>query len=195
MKRRTKRLDIRPLESKDYDAWVTAHTSMTEERNRWDAANRKPEALTRAKFRKLLNENIKYRKTEKFFDFGIFVKQTGELVGAVALMDINRGVFQNAYLGYRIFNRHWSNGYGYEAASAAIDIAFNELKLHRVEAGIAPGNIRSIRLARALGMRREGLSKRRLFLQNKWQDMLLYALTLEDKGKRWRGETLHVKRS
>ena len=63
---------------------------------------------------------------------------------------------------------------------AAIKFAFNELKLHRVEAGIEPSNKRSIALVKSLGLRREGLSKRRLFLNDQWLDMSIYALTKEE---------------
>lgn len=62
------------------------------------------------------------------------------------------------------------------------DVAFNTLELHRVEAGIEPHNKRSIALVKSLNMRREGLSKRRLFYQDAWVDMVIYAITVEDLG-------------
>jgi len=95
-------------------------------------------------------------------------------------MDISRGIFQNAYLGYSVLNSYWGQGFGKELAKCAIKIGFTELELHRIEAGIAPNNIRSVRLAESLGMRKEGLSKRRLLLNNEWSDMLIYAITVEE---------------
>lgn len=46
-----------------------------------------------------------------------------------------------------------------------IDIGFKDIKLHRIEAGIEPGNKRSIALAKSLKMRREGLKKRPFSLE------------------------------
>ena len=77
-----------------------------------------------------------------------------------------------------------------EAVRAAIDIAFHDLKLHRVEAGVEPRNRRSILLARSLGLRKEGLKKRAVQLRaNTWVDLVVYAATSEDFGSKWRGSS------
>ena len=65
---------------------------------------------------------------------------------------------------------------------ATIEIGFQDLELHRVEAGIAPKNKSSLKLAKDLGMRREGLSRKRVFSSGHWRDLVLYALTTEDQG-------------
>ena len=103
-------------------------------------------------------------------------------------MDLSRGVFQNAYLGYRLFNKHWNKGYGKEMVRASFCMAFENLKLHRLEAGIDPRNRRSILLARSVGMRKEGLKKRALFLNGKWQDIVIYSITCEEVGVKFRGD-------
>lgn len=103
-------------------------------------------------------------------------------MGGISLMDISRQAFQNANLGYWIFNNHWGKGYGKEAVRLAIDIAFRDLKLHRLEAGIEPKNRRSMALAKAVGMKREGCSWKRLFLRGQWQDMVLFVARSEDFG-------------
>ena len=104
------------------------------------------------------------------------------MVGRASLMDISRGLFQNAYLGYHIYSPFWGQGYGRELVSATIDIAFHDLKLHRIEAGIEPDNVPSIALAESLNMRHEGLSARRLYLRGQWVDVSIYALTAEEVG-------------
>jgi ribosomal-protein-alanine N-acetyltransferase len=102
-------------------------------------------------------------------------------------MDVLRGLGQTAYLGYFINNPFWGKGYGKEAARAAIDIAFRDVKLHRIEAGIEPRNRRSIFLARSLGLRKEGLKKRAVFLRGKWNDLIMYSATCEEFGFKWKG--------
>ncbi|MGZ3771228.1 MAG: GNAT family N-acetyltransferase [Bdellovibrio sp.] len=178
--KKTKRLILRPLEEIDYENWVQAHSSQLPPQNEWDETNWVEKELTKSKFKELLKVQKQQRLKDHFYEFGIFHKDDGILLGLVSLMDISRGVFQNAYLGYRIYNIYWSHGYAQEACRGAIDIAFKNLHLHRVEAGISPTNKRSIKTAKALGFRKEGVSKKRLFVHKKWTDVLIFALTKEE---------------
>jgi ribosomal-protein-alanine N-acetyltransferase len=182
----TKRLVVRPLATADFENWRQAYSMMKPAQNEWDESPWKESELMRAKFRKFLSERNKKRKNDQFYAYGVFRKDDGVLIGEITLMDVSRGTFQNAYLGYRIFNNYWGKGYASEACRAALDIAFKDLKLHRVEAGIAPSNKASIRVAKGIGLRREGLSLRRLLVHGKWLDLLLYAGTCEDFGRRYK---------
>jgi ribosomal-protein-alanine N-acetyltransferase len=179
---KTKRLIVRFYQMKDYAAWREAYLNLGPKANRWDEGPRDPKKLTRARFKKMVAGAKERRQRDQYYDFIGFDKKTGKIIGLAALMDVNRGVFHNAYLGYRIFNNYWGKGYAAEITAAAIDVGFRRLKLHRVEAGIEPGNKRSTALAKKLKLRFESLSKRRLYLRNKWQDMLCYALTSEERG-------------
>lgn len=181
--KKTDRLIIRPLDEGDYENWVQTHSCLRPPQNEWDETNWVASELTKSKFKALLKRQKKQRTADEFYEFGIFHKDDGVLLGIVSLMDISRGIFQNAYLGYRIYNNYWGHGFAQEACKAAIQIAFKDLKLHRIEAGISPTNKRSIKTAKALGLRKEGLSKRRLLVNKKWQDMVIYAATKEDFKK------------
>jgi ribosomal-protein-alanine N-acetyltransferase len=180
--RKTKRLILRPYKLSDYNLWKETYLNLGKPKNKWDFKARTKENLTLAQFKKILAAQKKNRKNDYFYDLFAFDKKTGAIVGFVSLMEITRGVFQNAYLGYGILNSHWGKGYGKEMVSETLKIAFKELKIHRVEAGIQPRNIRSIALAKSVGLRREGLSKRRLYLGNEWLDMDIYAMTAEELG-------------
>ena len=185
--RKGKKVNVRPYKRTDYQAWRRAYLAIfPKQKNKWDiSAPRDQSKLTKDDFNKILNSQKKNRDDDYFFDFGIFLKD-GTLVGGVSIMDISRQVFQNAYLGYRIYNNHWGKGYGKEGVKLAIDIAFKDLKLHRLEAGIEPTNGRSISLAKRIGLKREGYSKRRLFLRGKWLDMVLFVARSEDFGVQWK---------
>lgn len=184
--KKTTRLILRPLETEDYQNWMQAHSCLREPQNEWDETNWRESELTLKKFKEHLKTHQQWRAQDHFYEFGVFRKDDGVLVGTVSLMDISRQIFQNAYLGYRIFNNYWGQGYATEACKAAIEIAFKDLKLHRIEAGIAPNNKKSLRVAKALGLRKESLSPRRLFTQGKWTDLILYAATCEDFGFKYR---------
>lgn len=176
----TERLVMRRYRASDFDMWRDTYSSLPQSKNRWDHGPKPIEKLTEAAFREVLAEQEKDVREDRFYRLNVFEKDSGQLIGQFSLMDISRAVFQNGYLGYSILSPFWRKGYGKEAGAATLDVAFNTLKLHRVEAGIEPHNKRSIALAKSLKMRREGLSKRRLYYQKQWVDMVIYALTVEE---------------
>lgn len=181
----TKRLIIRPLELRDHENWRQAYSMMKPAQSEWDESSWKDAELTKLKFRKIVDEQKKYRKQDRFYSFAVFLKEDGVLIGAVDIMDVSRLRFQSAFLGYRIFNKYWGEGYAIEASRAALNIAFTDLKLHRIEAGIEPHNKVSIRVAKSIGLRKEGLSLRRILHRGKWVDLMLFAATCEDFGLKY----------
>lgn len=67
-----------------------------------------------------------------------------------------------------------------EAVKLAVRFAFDEAGLHRVQAGVMPHNVRSIRVLEKAGFRNEGLSKRYLNINGVWKDHLIFARTSEE---------------
>jgi ribosomal-protein-alanine N-acetyltransferase len=185
----TKRLHLRPLEAKDYEAWKLAHSTILPAKNIWDGKNKEKHELTKKQFNGILRDQKARRAREEFFDFAIIRKDTKEIIGFVGIMNVVRSVTQSAFLGYRLFNPHWGQGFAEEAVRGSFNIAFKELKLHRLVAGIEPKNIRSHKLAKKLGMRKEGLSKRVVYLREEWQDLVQYAIDCEELGIPWKGST------
>jgi [ribosomal protein S5]-alanine N-acetyltransferase len=107
--------------------------------------------------------------------FGIFAG--GELVGRLALNQIVRGVFQNAYLGYSIGERWNGRGLASEAVGVAVGFAFGELGLHRVQAAVMPRNAASIRVLEKNGFREEGYAVGYLCINGVWEDHRIFART------------------
>ncbi len=186
LEKRTKRLVLRPMRATDYVVWRTACLTRPAPKNEWDRPPRTEREVTRAEFRKILRGQSERRRGDSFYELSIFLHD-GRLIGAVSFMDVKRGVSQDAFIGYGIFNPYWGRGYAREALRAAFEIGFRKLGLHRIEAGIEPRNRRSIALARAVGMRKEGLKERLLFLRGAWRDHLMYTVTCEDLGWKYRG--------
>lgn len=182
--RRTKRLIIRPLEKTDFEAWNEAFLTMLPKQNKYDAAaSFKIENLKKSNFNKLIKRSVQNRKNEKYCDYGVFLKSSGELLGRMGVGHFIRSITQSAIIGYTIYNQHWGKGYATEAVNAIIDIAFKDHELHRVVAGIEPENKASIRVVKKLKFRNEGLSKRIVYIRNEWTDLLQYALTVEDRKR------------
>lgn len=187
--RKTRRLIIRPVTFSDHSAWKKAYTSILPQKNEWDRTTNRPlNELTKSKFKNLLKDQSLKRNSEEFCDYGIFLKKSGEYIGRVSLMNFVRSVTQSSFIGYTLFNPHWDNGYAEEAVNAVIDIAFKDHKLHRIVAGIEPKNIRSTKLIQKLKFRKEGTSKRVVYLRDGWQDLVQFALTTEDINLKWSGK-------
>src|SRR5207248_3128892 len=94
----------------------------------------------------------------------------GHMLGLVNLNCIVRGSFHSAYLGYWIAASHARKGYMTEGLNLVMHYAFNEMKLHRLEANIQSENTASIALVKRLAFRKEGFSPRYLQIEGQWRD-------------------------
>jgi len=104
------------------------------------------------------------------------------MIGGLDFYIYDRGVLQYANFGYFIHNPHWGKGMGSEAALAGLKIAFLHLKLHRLEAAINLKNFRSQKLAKKIGMIKEGIRKHYWYENKKWTDQMIFSLTPEALG-------------
>jgi ribosomal-protein-alanine N-acetyltransferase len=90
------------------------------------------------------------------------------------------GIFKSAYLGYYAFAGSVSGGHMSAALALVLDTAFRDLKLHRVEANVQPGNVRSLEFLSRNGFTREGYSRRYLKIGGRWRDHVRFAVLAED---------------
>jgi len=116
------------------------------------------------------------------YGFGIFVE--GRLAGEINLSSIQRGPFQNAYVGYWVDEALAGKGYAPEALVVVIQFAFDELDLHRLQISIIPRNRPSRRVVEKLGLRNEGVAVRYLQIDGRWEDHIRYAITAEEWAER-----------
>jgi ribosomal-protein-alanine N-acetyltransferase len=106
------------------------------------------------------------------------------IIGRIALTSVTRGPFQSAQLGYWIDSAHVGRGLMSEAVGLMLGFAFEWLRLHRVQAAVMPDNGASRRILSKRQFREEGYAERYLRIAGRWEDHLLYGLTLEE----WRPE-------
>jgi [ribosomal protein S5]-alanine N-acetyltransferase len=116
------------------------------------------------------------------YAFGVFLRQSDELIGRVALSNVSRGAWQNATLGYYIDELHNRRGYATEAVQLALEFAFGSAGLHRVQAAVLPRNVASRRVLEKAGFGREGRSTKYLQINGVWEDHEMFAVTREDWG-------------
>jgi [ribosomal protein S5]-alanine N-acetyltransferase len=120
------------------------------------------------------------READTLHSYGIFLRETDELIGRVTLSNVSRRAFQNCTVGYYVGEEHNGKGYMTAALKQVVRIAFEELGLHRVSAGVMTRNERSARVLEKAGFRFEGLALHYLQIHGVWEDHKLYAVTRED---------------
>jgi ribosomal-protein-alanine N-acetyltransferase len=119
------------------------------------------------------------------YGFGIFVGAARDrFAGEINLTSIQRGPYQNAYVGYWIDEAVAGNSFVPEAFAVLSRFAFEELGLHRLQASIIPRNQASHRVAEKLRLRSEGTALRYLEINGVWEDHVRYAITAEDWEER-----------
>lgn len=107
-------------------------------------------------------------------------RDDGAIVGSMTLSQIFRGGFKSAYLGYHVGAAYANQGYMTEAMQLLLRYGFGDLKLHRIEANIQPGNSASLALVKRAGFSREGFSRRYLKIAGQWRDHERWAILAED---------------
>jgi [ribosomal protein S5]-alanine N-acetyltransferase len=158
----------------DFPVWAelreTSRKFLTPWEPTWPADD-----LTRAAFRQRLRRYAEDMRTDQAYPFFLFRAEDNVLLGGLALANIRRGVAQAASLGYWTGAPFIRRGYMTAAVRALIPVAFDVLRLHRLEAACIPTNLASTRLLEKTGFRREGYARSYLCINGTWQDHLLYA--------------------
>jgi ribosomal-protein-alanine N-acetyltransferase len=109
--------------------------------------------------------------------FLIRVLDTGAAAGTININSITRGRYQGASLGYAAFAPFAGQGYMTEGLTVTLQHAFNDLRLHRLEANVRPANKASLALVQRLGFHYEGLSPAYLYINGAWRDHERWAIT------------------
>ena len=104
----------------------------------------------------------------------------GELVGTFNISQIFLRGFRSAYLGYYGYRETAGRGLMGRALTLVTRHAFDEIGLHRIEANVQPGNVRSRAMIERAGFRQEGFSPRYLMVDGKWRDHERWALLADD---------------
>jgi ribosomal-protein-alanine N-acetyltransferase len=112
--------------------------------------------------------------------WAIELVEHGEMIGTVGLLRFDFE-HRHAEVGYEIGRRWWGRGLAPEAAAAVIRYGFSVLGLHRIEAGVLPGNDASVRVLRKLGFLEEGTRRDYLHVKGRFQSFRWFSL-LETDG-------------
>lgn len=131
-------------------------------------------------FRQLVHDFDKQARAGQSLPWGI--EAGGGIVGQVHLFGITTGASRSAAAGYWVARTATGRGIASRAVAVAIDHALGPGGLHRVEVNIRVDNDASLRLARRLGLRDEGVRERFLHIDGQWRDHRSFAVTAEELG-------------
>lgn len=175
--RKTERLIIRPTREDDFEIIGAGLKGQLSQQNKYDDEELELVDIYTEAFCKHNVENIKQSAiNDKAYLFRVFKRNDGAYIGGVIIKPILRKHFQWAELGYWLLNQHWGKSYGSEMAKAAIDIAFQELGFHRIEAQINLDNVASQRTAEKAGMKLECIRKGFIYEFDEWTDNMVYVI-------------------
>lgn len=120
---------------------------------------------------------------ERGSGFMFLVEHDGVLAGRANLSSVIRGAFQSASAGYVVDEAHAGRGVARAALGQLVDIAFDELSLHRLQGETLVENIASQRVLLSCGFVRYGTAPGYLRIVGRWQTHHLYQLI----NPRWSG--------
>ncbi len=180
-----RRLMLRPLTLADFGAWREVRLRCEEWLTVWEPS-RQAGAPDPTVDRDAFGVRCAARQRERALGtghgFGIF--HEGRFGGEINLNTVQRGPFQNAYVGYWIDEALAGRGLMPEAVVVLARFAFEELGLHRLQISIIPRNSASRRVPEKLGLRDEGIAVRYLEINGVWEDHVRYAITSEEWDER-----------
>jgi ribosomal-protein-alanine N-acetyltransferase len=100
----------------------------------------------------------------------------GALAGDIELNHIDRGTWQTGNVGYLVDAPFRGRGVATAALRLVIRESFEELRLHRLDAGVLLTNLPSQRVLEKAGFRRIGVLERHFYIAGEWRDHLWYEL-------------------
>jgi len=176
-----RRVLLRPLVAADFEAWREVRIRAADWLVRWEPRPipAQPDATQdRRAFVSRCGARERERQLGVGYGFGVFVGDC--FTGEINLSSVQRGPFQNAYVGYWIDQAAAGHAFIPEAFVVLCRFAFEDLALHRLQASIIPRNQASHRVAEKLGLRNEGTALRYLEINGVWEDHVRYAMTSEE---------------
>ncbi|MBI9069572.1 MAG: GNAT family N-acetyltransferase [Salinivirgaceae bacterium] len=134
-------------------------------------------AETRENIRPFID--IRKDVSQKAYNWAVFLKEDDTFIG-MSGMFLSMDKYKMGEIYYKLLPKFWGQGFATEVARKMIDFGFDQLKLHRIEAGTAVGNIHSENILLKIGMSHEGLRRKILPIRGQWVDGNQFAIVEDD---------------
>ena len=175
----TSRLTLRELAVQDLEQIHMFHSlPEIDEYNTLGIPKNKQETLS------ILHQWVGFQKSDQRKNYTLAVeyqplRTQHQFIGLVGL-HLGAQKMKNGEVWYKIHPQYWGRGIATEAVKEMLRFGFEDLGLHRIEAGCAVENLRSAKVLEKVGMTSEGRKRKSLPLKTGWSDTLEYAI-LEDE--------------
>lgn len=184
-------LILRALSRSDKSEWYRVRRENREWLTPWEATvpfvPGEPSAASQS-FEEYVRLLARAARSKDSMMWGMFLDSA--FVGQISLGGITFGSQRGATVGYWVSSEYAGRGITPTAVAMVMDYAFFELHLHRVEVNIRPENAASLRVARKLQLREEGVRRQYLHIDGQWADHVSFAVTEDEVGAgmlaRWR---------
>lgn len=169
---------LRLVRTGDGRALAAAYERNREHLAPWDP-ERAPDFYTAAWQEKHLAVLLKDHAEGRIYPL-VLAADDGSVVGRLNLNNVVHGAFDSAAVGYWVDEARVGQGLMSAALGVAVDLARDELGLHRLEASTLLDNVASQAVLGHHGFVRYGLAERYLRIAGRWQDHLLFQRILTD---------------
>ncbi|MDY0008771.1 MAG: GNAT family protein [Bdellovibrionales bacterium] len=173
------RIYLRLPEASDAEAWVAQIQRNAEFLRPWSPAS---------SLRQVNRHGFTARRALWQYDsrqgcahvFFIFRQDDNALIGGITLGNIMRSAAQMATIGYWLDGDLRGRGLMAEAVGRLSDYAFNDMGLHRLQAGCLPENRASHRVLEKNGFQAEGIARGYIKIDGTWRDHLIFSKLAEE---------------
>ena len=135
------------------------------------SASREPYAMGLDDIRRSLQFRIESAAQDRY---SFVICRGGAVVGDLNLTQVIRGPEESATVGLLVDRALRGQGIATIAISLACRLAFEDLALHRLQAGIQPANLASQKAFIRNDFERIGLARGSLFVNGAWRDHLFF---------------------
>lgn len=172
---------LRHPDVRDFSEWAELRNESRAFLTPWEPTWPDDE-LTKSAFRYRVRRYLQDIEDDRAYPFFIFRLSDERLVGGVTLSQVRRGAAMCATMGYWVGAPFQRRGYVSAAVRLAVKFAFEDLRLHRVEAACQPDNLASQGVLAKNGFEQEGRARAYLKINGAWRDHLLFARIREDEA-------------
>lgn len=127
----------------------------------------------------VLNNWINKYGNNDFYNWGIELKETHELIGNISVVSIKENTLE-AVLGYCMGTKWWGKGIMPEVGRAVIRYLFEEVGCNRIAAAHAKNNPKSGRVMQKIGMTYEGTLRSAGYCNQGVIDKVWYSILKEE---------------
>lgn len=148
-----------------------------EENFRYFSGYKKPQAWNEEKVIRAVESRVKGFKGKREYSWVVTIH--GEIAGQIQLFNFTN---QNtcAEVGYFIKRKFWNQGINTRVLKAVCRFGFEIMGFERIEAMVHVDNIASNKTLQKAGFVREGMMRKRFYLNNQAQDGNMYSIVRED---------------